>query len=462
MLKISDELKNAPKTSTDETASRVLQYMTHNKGRYYLGKGDNKKCLGSSVKVVILAIDPPQNFINHRTYFIKEGDVNVVICASPDGKKPYPYIEEKQAEACKECKWSVTGSGNRDGHQGKSQACNSSKTLYFLFADDLYSDIFALNTPITSLKGLTNYRCDLSEVGAPIAGVWTLMGFCPDAGYSLPIYSPILNEKGELQGPKGKDLIHTTTLAASASFGEIPQLTGKPEATKALESLAEPEEMPIQGEMPSQRQKPSEVMIDDPIDIDDIFGEKKEVPEKTTLNVIVDYIGELTEIAAIKYYIQNDAKELIAELTYMDKESLKAFVKEKIEIIKQSSMKPNYGNECSTTEPPSVLQTAIELINSMCAKHELPKLLTKIKEIDIPETDTLAVRNIFISHAQNVVGEIWNPDKLHAKSKDGYPCFKSNGGYRLRRDTSNSNTDTIRKELTEEDTELETLINSLE
>lgn len=86
-----------------------------------------------------------------RVFYAKSYDSESVSgpdCWSPDGDKPSPDAEHKQASRCSECPKNIAGSG-----QGQSRACRYQQRLAVVLENDMGGNVMQLALPATSIFG---------------------------------------------------------------------------------------------------------------------------------------------------------------------------------------------------------------------------------------------------------------------------------------------------------------------
>jgi hypothetical protein len=221
--------------------------------------------IGATTQIVILAVDPPKNFVNHRAWweadYDPDGQTGVPDCSSLDGVRPQPGQEKQQAELCGKCPQSEKGSAK----SGKGSACSQSKQLLFVWPDDVEGRLNRFKVPASSLRNLCDYIYDISSaLGAPIASVVTGIRFDKESDWSQPefFFEKFLPEKA---------MSFTCNLAASpgvlrlSGVVEVPQIENKtaPKAPAAIEP-------------PPVTPEPSE---EEPGFIDNLFNKSEETTE---------------------------------------------------------------------------------------------------------------------------------------------------------------------------------------
>ena len=110
---------------------------------------------------IILGVEPGPNLMI-KTYYEKgyqPGAKEPPTCASEDGIAPSPWVQAKQADTCKSCKWNVFGSAiSPTGKQTKK--CRDSKRVWFKLADG--NKINGTEVPLPPLKERTLYGMNVT------------------------------------------------------------------------------------------------------------------------------------------------------------------------------------------------------------------------------------------------------------------------------------------------------------
>jgi len=89
-----------------------------------------------------------------RVFYAKSYDAATVSapdCWSPDGDKPSPDAENRQASRCAECVQNIAGSG-----QGNTRACRYQQRIAVVLANDMEGDVMQLTLPAKSVFGEEN------------------------------------------------------------------------------------------------------------------------------------------------------------------------------------------------------------------------------------------------------------------------------------------------------------------
>lgn len=89
-----------------------------------------------------------------RVFYAKSYDAAAITapdCWSPDGEKPSPDAENRQASRCADCVQNIAGSG-----QGNSRACRYQQRIAVVLANDMEGDVMQLTLPATSIFGKEN------------------------------------------------------------------------------------------------------------------------------------------------------------------------------------------------------------------------------------------------------------------------------------------------------------------
>lgn len=402
---IPEYLKKAQATSTDESATPSLKYLSFNlNNQFKLKLGAEDKKLGSFVRIVILAIDPPKNFVNGRAYWPGDFDSSngeAPVCASPDGVTHYDYVETPQATNCRQCQWAALGSSGK----GKGTQCKSFKMIYFVFFGEETGGVGALRVPVTSLKNLATYRWSVREMGVPIAGIVTKITFDPDSEYTKLLFS----SDGFLTEDKFKT---TSKLASSAEIAQLinSQVVQIPHEIKGVSELPK-------NAAPAPSEKPA-------IDLDSFFDDAPTKPAASPSAAdqflskihLTKNIGELKDLVALL----SNKHGLLAYATPQEKNVLKAAAQEK----RLSFIAPMQTTTSPT--PDRQIRTKIELV------QELARLRAFGTTIE-----SIAGQN-FVNRASELNMVLWNSDE-HSTSKDGFPAFAQDGSFKKRRGLKTAN-----------------------
>ena len=99
----------------------------------------------------------------------QEGDAEAPDCFSTNGVSPDPASPKKQAELCASCPQNRFGSRANLVTGAKGKACQDSKRLAVVPADDMHNETFGgpmlLRIPPASLQGMGTYNAHLQNAG---------------------------------------------------------------------------------------------------------------------------------------------------------------------------------------------------------------------------------------------------------------------------------------------------------
>jgi hypothetical protein len=415
--------QNAVKTPTDETAEGSLSYLKFNSNHQFsISIGGEEKKLGSEVSIVILSVTPPQNFINARAYWPGKFDPSNSSppdCGSPNGVKPFSFLESPQAKICDKCKQAVQGSAESQGASGKSTQCRQFKFIYFVFADDVKGGIHALRVPVSALKNLGDYRFSLKGVGAPIAGVSTKVSFDPEPEYTRPMFSyeKFLPEK---------ELHFCTKLAVSDEMGAITGSSGAQITASAIEDKSAAEEAVAHQEEKSVDDWVSEPTTKEAEAVKEVEGGDlldglfEAEPEKEVLTAEQAFKIEVdctTTFEELKAYINAEGKDLLQKMSTEERVSCKTYAKERAIALKRT---------VETVSPVVMLRTELEAITKLI---QLPPILKRIRSIG---GEAMNLVSLFTDVASKLNGVVFNT-KIHGLSKDGFPALKADGFFRQKK-----------------------------
>ena len=136
---------------------------------------------GDAVEVVIVNAAKVS-----RAYFANEFDGENTVaptCWSEDTQRPDPFVDERQANRCLDCKQNIRGSA------GQGRACRFQQRLAVVFEDNL-EEVYQLMLPATSIFGKTinghmplqEYAKHLSKHNTKAVSVVTKIYFDPYKG----------------------------------------------------------------------------------------------------------------------------------------------------------------------------------------------------------------------------------------------------------------------------------------
>jgi hypothetical protein len=201
-----------------------------------------------------------------RTYYTgayKEGEKTSPTCWSSDSNAPDPEVKTPQAKSCRDCQWSVKGSGQ----SGSGKACRMHWRTAVVLPNDPNGDVMQLVVPETSCFGEAEqgkwrfkpYAKYLADNKVSLGHVITRMQFDKDATHPKLMFSPVApvpQEDLEICKAQGKtkfaenavkltvyqnDESSTETESADVAPAEVPEPVLR-EGKKTVEATTE--EMP--------------------------------------------------------------------------------------------------------------------------------------------------------------------------------------------------------------------------
>lgn len=427
------QVSSLPTTSTDETAEAGLSYLKFNLNNcFILKQGGEEKKLGSEVKIVILGINPPKNFINARAYWpgkFGDTDAEQPVCASPNGVNPYPFLpsEDKQSEVCETCKWSKLGSSISQGKGGKASQCKSFKMIFFCFADDLET-MLSMRIPVTSLKNLSQHRWDVKKVNARIASVVTKVGFDIEAEYTVLKFSfdSFLNQE---------EFLKCTERAVGSELKALMAGPNSQAATPAVEDKTDQNSSSEDTSTVSEGYTTVDKWLEESAGAkpEQKAAKKITVPQGAACNAELDedfddaalgtpyaiFTGALLNFDSVlnlKTYATSAGKSLLAQM------SSEELAQAKIEFRKRAV----FLNQKAKETP---LEAAKKAIANVMDKAQLPDILQQIRAV-VPEGATLM--EAFTNKASEL-NNVSFSTAFHGLSKDGFPALIKDGSFKLKR-----------------------------
>lgn len=132
------------------------------------------------VNIVILGISPKGKAVSKAYYkgaYDPTQDDRLPDCFSSDGVRPDPAAELKQSTSCEKCPFNVFGYTDDQGNQHGGKKCKDSKTMFFVFSEDVSGEIHQMRVPPSSFKSLTEYAKLLTKYRRPRSAVITTISF---------------------------------------------------------------------------------------------------------------------------------------------------------------------------------------------------------------------------------------------------------------------------------------------
>ena len=158
-------LKGLAKSETDAVKQSVSfpTLSLYSTGSFLYRVGEKTQNLGNVVEVIVLGVEPKQQWLTHRAYWEgnfdpKQANFDPPVCVSSDSIRSLEYAPKPQSATglCADCQWAVPGSGS-DDNVGKAQKCKSTKSVYMVFASEPQMKPFVMQVPVTALKSLSAY-----------------------------------------------------------------------------------------------------------------------------------------------------------------------------------------------------------------------------------------------------------------------------------------------------------------
>jgi hypothetical protein len=157
----------------------------------FIKDGDEENTKQSTVKVIILGVDPGQGLFIKTFYKEKyaPGSTDPPTCSSSDGIRPDSWVSQPQAKNCSQCQQNVFGSATSQ-KGGKSKACKDGKRLWIARPDDI-DTIYGMNVPVNSLKGLSEYGKFVAKHGMPLALMVTELSMDTESEYPKLMFNHV-------------------------------------------------------------------------------------------------------------------------------------------------------------------------------------------------------------------------------------------------------------------------------
>jgi len=182
---------------------------------------------GDAVEVVIVNAAKVS-----RAYFANEFDGENTVaptCWSEDTQRPDPFVDERQANRCLDCKQNIRGSA------GQGRACRFQQRLAVVFEDNL-EEVYQLMLPATSIFGKTinghmplqEYAKHLSKHNTKAVSVVTKIYFDKHSVVPKLFFKPIQGlNKEQLETVSGM-IDHPDTHEAITSLVKEQSATSSP------------------------------------------------------------------------------------------------------------------------------------------------------------------------------------------------------------------------------------------
>lgn len=145
----------------------------------FIENGEEVLKLRDSVDVIMMGVEPGPNLMI-KTYYAagyQPGAKEPPTCASDDGIAPSPWVQSKQSDQCKTCKWNAFGSATSP--TGKAtKKCRDSKRVWLKLADTNMVNgqplkqpelkertLYGMNVSVASLKAFSEHGRKLASMG---------------------------------------------------------------------------------------------------------------------------------------------------------------------------------------------------------------------------------------------------------------------------------------------------------
>jgi len=143
----------------------------------FIENGEELFKLRDSIDVIVMGVEPGPNLMI-KTYYAagyQPGAKEPPTCASDDGIAPSPWVQSKQSDLCKTCKWNAFGSAVSP--TGKAtKKCRDSKRIWLKLADSQVINgvtfpglkertLYGMNVSVASLKAFSEHGRKLASMG---------------------------------------------------------------------------------------------------------------------------------------------------------------------------------------------------------------------------------------------------------------------------------------------------------
>lgn len=145
----------------------------------FIENGEEVLKLRDSIDVIIMGVEPGPGLMI-KTYYeqgYQPGAKEPPTCASEDGIAPSGWVQSKQADLCKTCKWNQFGSAKSP--TGKAtKKCRDSKRIWLKLADTASFNgkpieqpglkertLYGMNVSVASLKAFSEHGRTLASMG---------------------------------------------------------------------------------------------------------------------------------------------------------------------------------------------------------------------------------------------------------------------------------------------------------
>jgi hypothetical protein len=145
----------------------------------FIENGEEVLKLRDSVDVIMMGVEPGPNLMI-KTYYAgayTSGAKEPPTCASDDGIAPSAWVQSKQSDLCKTCKWNQFGSAVSPSGKA-TKKCRDSKRVWLKLADsnvvngqplklpDLKErTLYGMNISVASLKAFSEHGRKLASMG---------------------------------------------------------------------------------------------------------------------------------------------------------------------------------------------------------------------------------------------------------------------------------------------------------
>lgn len=251
-LQVPDYLKNLGSQSTSDLQAAISSSISvprlslRGKVFRFVENGEEVKKVQGEVQVIILGVEPEAGRMV-KTYYEKgyqPGNTDPPDCASHDGVRPSPWVNNKQSDFCATCKWNQFGSAISP--TGKAtKKCRDAKQLWLLRTDDPqgFDGVqYGCNVSVSSLKAFSEYGRKLAGHNLPFSAVITKLSFAdtefPQLEFEVAGFVPKeqIEKTLKLTNERPWKVLTSLALAAPADTGPAVQLPGStmPQATSPV------------------------------------------------------------------------------------------------------------------------------------------------------------------------------------------------------------------------------------
>jgi len=330
---------------------------------------------GQDVDFVILKMFPGKPFHNFRSYWDTTYDPDnsePPVCTSNDGKRPNSWSAKMQAETCDQCPQNVAGTGGTE----KARACQSTKQLLLVRADNVKGQPFILQIPVTAIKGVYRYINDIVTT-LQVSESCVKTRIVPDSEVTRYIRPKLvcygyLDNKADVEYclEKRKELTEHEDEYISQQT-TVLSIENNSVAEQANSVMITPEH--------PDGWSQATTTLPDNNDLTDLLSEEIETD---CYSAVLNAMKQQKSLDDLKKYMNSkDFRETFAKCDPQQKEHLKTAVKNLAETFK--------------TAKPDPIKQVQDLFQSITKKEQLVELLEKIRDLDDKEA-VKGFKNAFI------------------------------------------------------------------